>query len=86
LSLDDNSTATISIEPVINDVPGGVDVECLFTGKVEEDDSSLVTVSGCMDSEETTLSIASTLGQMELWIFFLLMGPPRLSRMMRRRL
>jgi len=38
-----------------------VDVDCLFTGKVEEDDSSLVTVSGCMDSKETTLSIASIL-------------------------
>ena len=61
LSLDNNTTATISLRPVKNSFPG-VTVDCLFTGKLGDDDSSLVTVSGCKNGNETTtVSIASSL-------------------------
>ena len=48
------------MKPVTNTIPGVV-VDCLFSGNLADDRLSLVTVSGCMDSSETEMSIASSL-------------------------
>ena len=57
LTIDDKNMR-INLKAV--EVPGE-DVECLFSGKLEEDSSSSVTVSGCKDSDETSLTIRSPL-------------------------
>ena len=58
--LPDNKIEIIILKPIINNIPG-VTVDCLFSGKLVNDASSVITVSGCMNSAETTLSIASSL-------------------------
>lgn len=57
LTLDDEDLM-INVEPV--DVPGEI-IDCLFTGGLDKDSSSSVTVSGCRDSNHSLLSISSKL-------------------------
>merc|ERR1712212_563300 len=57
IQLDENTTDVIILAPTSN-IPGE-ETPCLFSGKVGKDQDSLVTVSGCRDDEEVTLSIAS---------------------------
>lgn len=52
IRLQDNSTSLIYLKSV-ND--------CLFSGKLNDDPASVVTVIGCMDDGDTTVSIASAL-------------------------
>jgi len=59
LRLGDNSTVTINLLPVTSNIPG-VTAYCLFSGKIHGDLSSVVTVLGCIEDQETTLSIASS--------------------------
>ena len=54
------SLMSIKLQKVISNIPS-VTVDCLFSGKLEGDNSSLVTVSGCKEEKETTISIASML-------------------------
>lgn len=55
-----DTTASIILTPVTSNIPG-VKVDCLFSGKLDKDADSLVTVSGCKDDDEVTVSIASKL-------------------------
>merc|ERR1719193_2597054 len=57
IQLDENTTDVIILAPTSN-IPGE-ETPCLFSGKVGKDQDSLVTVSGCRDDEEVTVSIAS---------------------------
>jgi len=57
IQLDENTTDVIILAPSSN-IPGE-ETPCLFSGKVGKDQDSLVTVSGCRDDEEVTVSIAS---------------------------
>merc|ERR1712038_1678756 len=57
IQLEENKTDTIFLAPTSN-IPGE-ETPCLFSGKVGKDQDSLVTVSGCQDDEEVTVSIAS---------------------------
>merc|ERR1719376_1055656 len=57
IQLDKNTTDVIFLAPTSN-IPGE-ETACLFSGKVGKDQDSLVTVSGCQDDEEVTVSIAS---------------------------
>jgi len=54
-----NTNDTILLAPVSN-IPGEP-TPCLYSGKLQLDQTSVVAVSGCRDSNETTLSIASSL-------------------------
>ena len=58
LSVGDDSPSKIMLEPAVSPFPD-IQVDCLFTGNIEDDDSSVVTVMGCHDSEVTTMAIAS---------------------------
>jgi len=55
----ESTTDTILLTPASN-IPD-MDTPCLFAGKLEGDPGSLVAVSGCIDSNETSLSISSML-------------------------
>merc|ERR1712130_522528 len=57
IQLDENTTDVIILAPTSN-IPGE-ETPCLSSGKVGKDQDSLVTVSGCRDDEEVTVSIAS---------------------------
>merc|ERR1712088_413397 len=57
IQLEENKTDMIFLAPTSN-IPGE-ETPCLFSGKVGKDQDSLVTVSGCRDDEEVTVSIAS---------------------------
>merc|ERR1711963_1201276 len=57
IQLEDNKTDVIFLAPTSN-IPGE-ETPCLFSGIVGKDQDSLVTVSGCQDDEEVTVSIAS---------------------------
>merc|ERR1712088_138370 len=57
IQLEDNKTDMIFLAPTSN-IPGE-ETPCLFSGKVGKDQDSLVTVSGCQEDEEVTVSIAS---------------------------
>merc|ERR1712088_220398 len=57
IQLEENKTDMIFLAPTSN-IPGE-ETPCLFSGKVGKDQDSLVTVSGCQDDEEVTVSIAS---------------------------
>merc|ERR1719367_2660779 len=57
IQLDENTTDVIILAPTSN-IPGE-ETPCLFSGKVGKDQESLVSVSGCRDDEEVTVSIAS---------------------------
>ena len=54
----DNTTHMVVLTPTSNLVNWVT--PCLFSGKIENDPHSLVTVSGCHDSEEISISIASS--------------------------
>merc|ERR550517_2086164 len=57
IQLGNNKTDMIFLAPTSN-IPGE-ETPCLFSGIVGKDQDSLVTVSGCQDDEEVTVSIAS---------------------------
>jgi hypothetical protein len=57
IQLDENTTDVIFLAATSN-IPGE-ETPCLFSGKVGKDQDSLVSVSGCQDDEEVTVSIAS---------------------------
>merc|ERR1711963_919477 len=57
IQLEENKTDVIFLAPASN-IPGE-ETPCLFSGIVGKDQDSLVTVSGCQDDEEVTVSIAS---------------------------
>merc|ERR1712013_315276 len=57
IQLEENKTDVIILAPTSN-IPGE-ETPCLFSGKVGKDQDSLVTVSGCQDDEEVTVSITS---------------------------
>ena len=54
----DGSKTKILLKPTSNiqDEP----TPCLFTGQLEDDIDSRVTVSGCLDDQETAVTIASS--------------------------
>jgi len=54
-----NHTDIIHLIPASN-IPG-MDTPCLFSGQLRGDPMSVVAVSGCMEDEEISLSISSTL-------------------------
>jgi len=59
LTFPNDTTYTILLSPSTN-IPG-VLTPCLFSGQLQLDQRSVVAVSGCLDSNETTMSIASRL-------------------------
>merc|ERR1712215_313323 len=59
INFPNNTPYTILLSPSTN-IPG-VSTPCLFPGQLQLDQRSVVAVSGCLDSNETTMSIASRL-------------------------
>ena len=54
----DNTTERILLKPVTNNI-ANLSTPCLFSGKLDADPYSVVAVSGCKDSREVSISIAS---------------------------
>ena len=59
LRLPNNMSHTIYLIPAIS--IASVTAPCLFSGKLDHDQHSVVAVAGCKDSQETSISIASTM-------------------------
>jgi len=59
INFPNDTTYTILLSPSTN-IPG-VSTPCLFSGQLQLDQRSVVAVTGCLDSNETTMSIASRL-------------------------
>lgn len=60
LTLEDGSKKSISLKVMASNIPG-VSVSCLFTGTVEGDPESSVTVHGCQYDTRSTISISSNI-------------------------
>jgi hypothetical protein len=58
IKLPDNTTDTIHLIPACN--MASVPTTCLYSGKLEHNQQSVVAVLGCKESQEVTISIASS--------------------------
>ena len=60
VTLPDNTTETVHLAPTTKRPSGSPPTPCLFSGNLSSDPHSLIVVSGCHDSKELEVSIAST--------------------------
>ena len=58
ITLPDDTTDRILLKPVTLNI-SNLTTPCLFSGKLDTDCYSVVAVSGCFDSREVSISIAS---------------------------